>query len=310
MDDNDEVRRAHKCTEPTTPASTHAAPRRDANAGARDGMRAQRRGARRRRRGTREGGGGDAEPREWPDTAKPGVRRSPGTHLHQPTTATSTSARSASRGHPGEDAGTRNPQPPSKDPADTADDEKRRPDGPTDPPDQRMGTRRRGGKSRVKSEGSRSSRADGSGTGDSSVEVRRPGKPDEQPDEVERSSTCRNVSIEGERGLGSVLAQGRSTTRADEDDQRTSMSDDNIPRAPPEPPPPFPTPDKPAQPPNEPPSVELEGERRTQTNLKLGLTSAKADMSGPSTGDEDPRNRPKKPQNVSEHAQEHWKRRT
>ena len=62
--------------------STHAAPRRDANAGAGDGMRAQRRGAHRRCRGRREGGGSDAEPRERPGAAKPGVQSGPGTHLH------------------------------------------------------------------------------------------------------------------------------------------------------------------------------------------------------------------------------------
>ena len=37
-------------------------------------------------------------------------------------------------------------------------------------------------------------------------------------------------------------------------------------------------------------------------NLKLRLTSAEADMSGLSTGDEDPRNRLKKPWNTSERA--------
>ena len=244
-DDNNEVRRAHERTEPTTPASTHTAPRCDANVGARDGVRAQRRGARRRRRGTREGSGGDAEPRERPDTAKPGAPRGPGTHLHHPTAATTWSV---SRSHPGEDAGTRNSPPLSEDPADTTDDEKHCPDGPPDPPDQRMGTRRRGGKLRVESEVSRSSRADGSGTGNSSVEAHRPGKPDEQPDKVERSAMCRNALIEGERLGGSALAQqGRSTRTDEETDQRTSTSDDDIPRAPPEPPPSFTSPDEPTQ---------------------------------------------------------------
>ena len=129
------------CAEPTTPASMHTAPKHNANAGARDGVRVQRHGARRRRRGTREGGGGDVEPRERPDAARPGAQRGPGTYLHHPTTATSASARSTSRSHPGEDAGTKNLLPLSEDPVDTTGDRKCRPDGPTEPPDQRKGTR-------------------------------------------------------------------------------------------------------------------------------------------------------------------------
>ena len=92
------------CTKPTTPVSTHTAPRRDTNVGARDGMRAQRRGARRRHRGTQEGSSGNVEPRERPDTVKLGAQSNPGMHPHHPTTAT---ARSMSCGHPGEDADTR-----------------------------------------------------------------------------------------------------------------------------------------------------------------------------------------------------------
>ena len=100
-------------------------------------------------------------------------------HLHHPSTATSASTQSASCGHPGEDTGTRNLSPLSEDPADTTDDEKHCPDGPTEPPDQCMGMRGRGGESRVESDGSRSLRADGLGTGDSSIEVRQHRKPDE-----------------------------------------------------------------------------------------------------------------------------------
>ena len=80
------------------------------------------------------------------------------------------------------------------------------------------------------------------GHGCSSIEARRPGKLDKQRNEVERSVTCRNVSIEGERG--STLAQGRLATRIDKDDQHTSTSVDDVPEDPPEPPPP---PNKPTE---------------------------------------------------------------
>ena len=118
------------------------------------------RGARRRRGGTREGGGGDAEPQERPDTTKPGAPRGPGTHLHHPTGATTWSA---SRNHPGEDTGTRNSPPLSEDPADTTDDEKHRPDGPTEPPDERKGTRGQRGELRVQSENWKVDDDDGEG---------------------------------------------------------------------------------------------------------------------------------------------------
>ena len=62
--------------------------------------------------------------------------------------------------------------------------------------------------------------------------------------EVESTEMCQAESIEGERR--SALVCRRSTTRADEDDQCTSTSDDNIPRAPPEPPPSLTSPDEPA----------------------------------------------------------------
>ena len=185
------------------------------------------------------------------------------------------------------------------------DDEKRRPDGPTEPPDQRMGTRQRGGKSRVKSEGSRSSRADGLGTGDSSVEACRPGKPDEQPNKAERSAMCQNASIEGERLGGSVLAQqGRSTRTDEENDQRNKTIIEDVPSATPELPPPVPIPDKPAQPLNETPSVELEGESGTDPSCEVGLTTNEADALGVPGHTEDSRNVPKKARNASEHERE------
>ena len=94
-------------------------------------------------------------------------------------------------------------------------------------------------------------------------------------DEAERSATCPNMSIEGERG--SALAQGQSTTTDKPDNQRSETSVDNIPRAPPEPPPPVHTPDKPTHCTNEPPSIELEGERCTSASCDVGPTSAETD---------------------------------
>ena len=45
-------------------------------------------------------------------------------------------------------------------------------------------------------------------------------------DEAERSATCRNASIEGERG--SALAQGRSTTTDEEIDQHNEAIVDDV----------------------------------------------------------------------------------
>ena len=96
------------------------------------------------------------------------------------------------------------------------------------------------------------------------------------------------------------MARGRSTTRADEDDQRTSMSDSDVPSASLGPPPPVSTPDKPVQRHDEPPGVELEGERSSQSSSIVGLTADEADVLVMSEGDEDPRNRPKAAQDASE----------
>ena len=117
-------------------------------------------------------------------------------------------------------------------------------------------------------------------------------------DEAERSATCLNALIEGERG--SALAQGRLTTTDEPDNQRSETSVDNIPRAPPEPPPPVHTPDKPTHRKNEPPSVKLEGERCTSASFDIRLTSTETNASGASRHDEDARNRPKAAQNASE----------
>jgi hypothetical protein len=122
--------------------STDAAPRRDANAGMRDGMRAQQRGTQRWHKGTREGSGGDVEPRERPDTARPGARSGPGTHLHHPNPMTSASAQSVSYDHADGDAEmTDTPSRPSRDPEDMPGDDERHPDAPTEPPNKPKGTR-------------------------------------------------------------------------------------------------------------------------------------------------------------------------
>ena len=104
-------------------------------------------------------------------------------------------------------------------------------------------------------------------------------------DQAERSATCRNASIEGERG--SALAQGRSTKTDEEIDQCNEAIINDVPEDPPDP---SPSPDQPAQRENEPPSVELEGERCMSASRDDGLTSTKTNVSGPFTGDEDPRN--------------------
>ena len=64
-------------------------------------------------------------------------------------------------------------------------------------------------------------------------------------DKAERSATCRNASIEGERG--SALAQGQLTTADEENDQRTSTGVDDVPSPSPEPPPPVLVPYGPVQ---------------------------------------------------------------
>ena len=121
-------------------------------------------------------------------------------------------------------------------------------------------------------------------------------------DEAERLATCQNALIEGERG--SALAQGRSTTADEPTDQWTSTIVDNVAEDPPVPPPPL---ERPPNAENEPPSVELEGERKSLGSCEVGPTSAETTASGVSRRDEDPRNRPKAAQNTSEQVQEHSK---
>ena len=112
--------------------------------------------------------------------------------------------------------------------------------------------------------------------------------------EGESAGTRRDVSIERERG--SASAHERSTTTVEETDQRPS-SDDDIPGVPPDTPEP---PDVTAQRRNEPPSAELEGEWEVPASCNAGPTAGETDVSGPSVGDEDPRNRPKAVRNASE----------
>ncbi|KAH0829128.1 hypothetical protein J3R83DRAFT_2604, partial [Lanmaoa asiatica] len=121
-------------------------------------------------------------------------------------------------------------------------------------------------------------------------------------DEVDRSTTRRNVSIEGERWC--TRAHVRSMTGVEENRQRTSTDVVDVPDAPPEPPPPDPSPsERPARE-NEFPSVELEGERCRVASCDAVLTEVETDASGASRCDEDPRNRPKELWNMSERVRE------
>jgi hypothetical protein len=152
-------------------------------------------------------------------------------------------------------------------------DEPRRLDKPSEPLDEEVeGARVGEGETGV--EGDRSAvREDADATADGSAEE---AHQDVQV-EAERSMTHQDVSIEGKKE--SALARGRSTTRADEDDQRTSTGIDDVPRAPPEPPQPYTSPDEPARRRNEPPSVELEGERRMSASCDESPTRAETDAS-------------------------------
>ena len=123
--------------------------------------------------------------------------------------------------------------------------------------------------------------------------------------EAERLTTCQNAPIEGERQR--APAHARSTT-TDENNQPTSQDDDDIPRAPPEPPPPLTSPDETTRSQDQPPSVELEGERKGVASCDAGPTTGDADMAGVPGGDEDARKQPKKPRNTLEHIRGHLER--
>ena len=200
----------------------------------------------------------------------------------------------------------RNSPPLSEDPADTMDNKKHCPDGPTEPPDQRKGTRGRGGELRVQLESWEVENDDNEG-----VEAHRKSVVTQEPEthrdmqvQVERSRTHRGDSIKGERT--SVLVH-RESMRAVENDQHTSTIIDVVPECPPDPPAP---PDETTRPRNKPPSVKLEGERRTHPSCDTGPTRGDTDASGVSSGGEDARNRLKKLHNTSECINERSKRRT
>ena len=125
-------------------------------------------------------------------------------------------------------------------------------------------------------------------------------------DEVERSTTRRDMSIEGEKGNATQRAHARSTKGVEENCQRTSTDGDDIPGTPPDPHPPL---TSLPRPPDEPPSVELEGERRNIASCKDELTGDDRDASGPSEDDEDARGRPKKLVNTSDRISKRSKRR-
>ena len=108
--------------------------------------------------------------------------------------------------------------------------------------------------------------------------------------EVESVETRGNTSVEGARAR--TTAHARLTTADEENNQRNETDVDDVPEDPPDPSTPFPSPDETARPQNEPPSVELEGERRCIASCDVGLTSAKTDASGASDGVEDDGKRP------------------
>ena len=266
-----------------------------------------------------------------------------------------TAPETTSKDHPDEDGGPTNPTRLSSDPGDATGDDERRPDTPTDPPDQSEGTRGRGGEERVESSELRVSRAPNDvqeGLGENIDEECRPRRPGEPPNEarnptdvqvepggktgevkrngctahddadaevdgevadthrdvqneVESMETRWEASTEGE--CWSATTHERSSMEAVKNDQRTSMNVNDVPEDPPDPP--LTSPDEPTRPENEPPSVELEGERRRDPSCDDGSISAEATASGELEGDEDPRNRPKAAQNKLDRVRERLEQR-
>ena len=123
--------------------------------------------------------------------------------------------------------------------------------------------------------------------------------------EVESTETRWEASTEGE--CWSATTHEQSSMEAVKNDQRTSTNVNDVPEDPPDPP--LTSPDEPTRPENEPPSVELEGERRRDPSCDDRSISAEATASGESEGDEDPRNRPKAAQNKSDRVRERLERR-
>jgi hypothetical protein len=126
--------------------------------------------------------------------------------------------------------------------------------------------------------------------------------------DVESAQTPRDTTSKGERAR--ATAHTRSTTTDEETGQRTETDVDDIPEDPPDPFTPLPMPDQPARPQNEPPSVELEGERRTVASCDVEHNGGKAEASGASYGVEDDGKRPKKLWNTSEPERQRSERRT
>ena len=113
--------------------------------------------------------------------------------------------------------------------------------------------------------------------------------------EMESAVTRREASIEGEES--SATTHEQSMPGDEETGQHTVPEDDDLPGAPSEPPPPLTSPDEPARRENEPPSVELEGERR-------GNPSCDADATGVCSRVEDNGKRQKNLENASERIDE------
>jgi hypothetical protein len=123
--------------------------------------------------------------------------------------------------------------------------------------------------------------------------------------EVESAQTRRDTTSEGERAR--ATAHTRSTTTDEETGQRTETDIDDVPEDPPDPSTPFPMPDQPARPQNEPPSVELEGERRTVASCDVEHNGGEADASGASDGVEDDGKRPMDLRKTLERVSKHLK---
>ena len=119
-------------------------------------------------------------------------------------------------------------------------DEERRPGWPDEPPDKPYGAPHDPKDVQVEPGGETVARRSGSAA-HKDADVRVDGRAEEAHGavqfEAERSATCPNMSIEGERG--SALAQGQSTTTVEENNQRTSPDMEDVPEDPPEPPPPL-----------------------------------------------------------------------
>lgn len=90
----------------------------------------------------------------------------------------------------------------------------------------------------------------------------------------------RRVEVESVEMRRSALAHSRSTPGANENDQRTSEDEDDVPGTPDHHPPPLPMPDQPARRENKPLSVELEGEKRIVASCDVGPTSDEAEAPG------------------------------